>query len=190
MADERDWSPEIEAARARFGSNEFTPAELAEVLRPTVNPMVAIREAERVHLAGRGYDDWEVGLKVMAEELLEGRCKSGVVERTDPGRYRFVSAEGPPATVAPIARGPRPSGLARCGVARVHRPDGQRPGAFRRWAGPAPVPGHPAGRRPAREGPMDLARSPAAGQAGRPRRRSRRRQVDHGAGLRGQGHDR
>lgn len=93
------------AAREAFGFDVFGAADLAEVLRPITNPMVAARTAENrrsasARYAGREYDnaasvpqrkdDVEAGLRAIARDVAGNWKKQSRVEFVSRGRYRFT----------------------------------------------------------------------------------------------------
>jgi hypothetical protein len=98
------WAEPVERAREQFGTEPFTIAEFAEVLRPFANPMEMARLADRQraswrerfghggpeHFARRD-DDVTVGLRAKAAGIIRIRWQRGSgVERVDAGVYRFT----------------------------------------------------------------------------------------------------
>lgn len=101
------------AVSGQLGDREFTVAELAALMRPHINPSMAIRRAEQrrrwqrerwrkehlhLHPAPEEYmavrrwgDDVEVGLRLIARSLLEQRCRSRKVIKVGRGKYRIAS---------------------------------------------------------------------------------------------------
>lgn len=97
------------ATAAAFSDGRtFTTAEAAEVLRPHINPMVALRKVQtRRRTEGRvtswetyetrRLDDVTVGLRCIASELVSNRTgKNGcspLVVRVGPGQYRLLKGD-------------------------------------------------------------------------------------------------
>ena len=99
------WNRAFDDALLRFGDSSFTAADFAEVIRPHVNPMEAVRVAERrreykrqglrpdEYGYGRRKDDVTVGLKWMATYILNNKRRYPTVEHVERGVYRFVDPQ-------------------------------------------------------------------------------------------------